>query len=285
MLPVRVRMRLSPGLAESVEVLEKPLLELAAVGARLDGPFTARLAALDEPYDDVPTDGLSQLSPAALSEAAEIANARGLPLHLHAQGDRAVALALEALAQADHAGMLVGADLPPSGWLESARGFDLTVALVPLRFAHDVYWLEQRLGQTRAERSHRWREIVASGVAWALASDAPAYPLEPIEGVLTLTTRRNAEGYPASGWYPDQGIGRSLALRATTGPGGLTPEAVLAPGAPADIVVWSEDPLAPEANDDTLRRAEVLLTIVAGRVVYSRALVDLPTGNRSGSQK
>jgi predicted amidohydrolase YtcJ len=285
MLPVRVRMRLSPGSAESVEVAERPLLRLAAVGAHVDGPFTARLAALDEPYADLSTEGFLQMSADELSQAAELANARGLPLHLHAQGDRAVALALEALAGTDHAGMLVGADLPPAGWLETARGIDLTVALVPLRFAHDVYWLEQRLGQARSERSHRWREILASGTPWAIASDAPAYPLEPFGGILTLTTRRNAEGYPASGWYPEQGVGRSMALRATIGPEGLAPDAVLSPGAPADIVIWSEDPFASEANDDTLRRTEVLLTIVAGRVVYSRALVSLPASNENGSQQ
>jgi predicted amidohydrolase YtcJ len=48
----------------------------------------------------------------------------------------------------------------------------------------------------------------------------------------------------------------------------------MAPGAPADLVVWSEDPLA--GDEPLLRRAEALLTIVAGRVAYSRALVQLP---------
>ncbi len=285
LLPVRDHMRISPDDADSGAISEKPFLGVEAIGVRIDGPFTARLAALDDPYADADAEGVLQISPAALSQVAEIANARGMPLHLHAQGDRAVALALDALAQTDVAGMLVGSDLPPSDWLEAARSIRLTVALVPLRFSHDVYWLEQRLGPTRSERSHRWREIVASGIPWIIASDAPAYPLEPFEGILTLTTRRNAEGYPANGWYPDQGVGRSLALRATVGPQGLAPDAVLSPGAPADIVVWSENPLAADANDDTLRRAEVLLTIVAGRVVYSRALVDLPMSYASGSQK
>jgi len=40
-------------------------------------------------------------------------------------------------------------------------------------------------------------------------------------------------------------------------------------------VVWSEDPLV--GDPTTLRRAEAMLTIVAGRVAYSRALVELPT--------
>jgi hypothetical protein len=152
-----------------------------------------------------------------------------------------------------------------------------------MRFSHDLYWLEQRLGPARVQLSHRWREMVSSGVHWAIASDAPAYPLSPFEGILALTTRRNVEGYPASGWYPDQAIGRSLSLRATVGPRGLASEPVLSAGAPADLVVWSENPLAPEANDETLQRAEVLLTIVAGRVVYSRALVDLPMNRDSGN--
>ena len=63
---------------------------------------------------------------------------------------------------------------------------------------------------------------------------------------------------------------------------GLASAPVLSSGAPADLVVWSENPLAPEATDETLQRAEVLLTIVAGRVVYSRALVDLPMNRDNG---
>ena len=276
LLPVRVRIRVSPDHADSAATPEHPHLSVEAIGVRVDGPFTARLAALDDPYADAATEGFLQVSASALNQAVEVANARGIPLHLHAQGDRAVELALEALAQTDRAGMLVGADLPPMDWLEAALGEEITIALVPLRFSHDIYWLEQRLGPTRAERAHRWREIVASGIQWTIASDAPAYPIEPVEGILALTNRRNAEGYPAAGWYPEQGIGRSMALRATVGPRGLAQDPVLSAGTPADIVVWSENPMAPDADDDTLRRAEVLLTIVAGRVVYSRALVDLP---------
>jgi hypothetical protein len=275
-------MRIAPESAAAVDAPSRPLLAVEAIGARVDGPFTARLAALQAPYADAPTDGYLNLSAAALNQAADIADARGVALHLHAQGDRAVALALDAIGRTDRPGMLIGADLPPAGWLQQVLANEITVAIVPLRFSRDIYWLEQRLGEERSETAHRWRDMVAAGARWAIASDAPAYPLSPFDGILALTTRQNVEGYPASGWYPDQAVGPLLSLRATVGPRGLASEPVLSSGSPADLVVWSENPLAPDANDETLQRAEVLLTIVAGRVVYSRPLVDLPMNRDNG---
>ena len=274
LMPLRVELRLEP---DAVSVAPPSgssggLLNVRAVGVRLDGAVPARLAAVDKPYADDPGRGLLLNGAQPLAGAAQAARAAGLPLDLQFHGDRAATLALAQLGEPNT--MLVGLDLLPSGGLEPIRAANCAVAIVPLRFANDVYWLDQRLGSDATGRVHRWREIAAAGIPLLTASDAPAYPLRPLAGLATTTTRSDIDGYPAGGWHPEEKLGRSVALRALVGPEASGAEPVLAPGAAADLVVWSEDPLAgpPEA----LLRAEALLTIVAGRVAFTRPLMGLP---------
>ena len=128
------------------------------------------------------------------------------------------------------------------------------------------------LGPQRARRAHAWSDLAGAGVSFSFASDAPAYPLRPLAALAAALTRQDAEGYPAGGWNIAQSLPQGRLVRALVGD-----SRGLVPGAPADLVVWSEDPVT--SGPDALRRAQALLTIVAGRVAYSRALVELPMGS------
>jgi hypothetical protein len=273
LLPLRVDARLAAeavagytGSRLAARVGDSALVRVVAVGARLDGPIASHLAALSEPYaDGTPA---PPFDAEALRAGAAAARTAFLPLHVQASGDAAVAAALEEIAALQPVeGVVVGLDLLPAelqGDLSRVR-----VAIAPARFARDVYGLDRVLGPERAARAHPWADLAARGLTLRLASDAPAYPLRPLAAVATAMSRQDAEGYPAGGWHPVQGLPRERLLRALVGEA-----AGMAPGAPADLVVWSEDPLA--GDEPLLRRAEALLTIVAGRVAYSRALVQLP---------
>ncbi len=276
LLPLRVDVRLHPAAVGTLEagsvqrrLDESALVRIIAVGARLDGPLTAGLAALEEAGESA--GGALLLSPTELAEAGRVAAASSLPLHLQASGDAAVARALEAVGTAPGGGMIVGFDLLPSGGVSADTGVD--VAIAAARFSRDIYGLDSLLGPGRARRAHAWADIAALGPTIRLASDAPAYPLRPLAAVAAATTRQDAEGYPAGGWNPDQALPRERLLRALFAD--PTDDAAgMQSGDPADLVVWSEDPVRGDAG--ALLRAEALLTIVAGRVAYSRALVELP---------
>lgn len=285
-IPIRVRLRMRAD-SQVPEQLVTPdpeaLLRLTAIGVRVDGAFPSRLAALAKPYADGEGDGMLFADRNRLRHAAEVARITGLPLHLQVQGDRALMAALDALGQSAGAGMLLGLDLLPPGGMAPVQATGVPVAIVPLRFANDIYSLRQRLGETRARQAHRWRKMVAAGVPWLIASDAPAYLLRPLESIVVIMRRRDRNGYPTGGWYPDQGLGRSIALRALVGSTAMNDRGVLSPGAPADLVVWSEDLLTSDA--EALMRAQALLTMVAGRVVYSRALIALPMDSMQGQDR
>ena len=277
-LPLRVDVRLTPQAASlypgsNIErrVQASALVSVTAVGLRLDGPLASRLGALTAPYEGGDTAGLLA-NDAVIAAAIGASTETGLPLHLHASGDRAVIAALDAIADTNVAGgMIAGFDLLPEEGASRAAGLD--VAIAAARFSSDIYLLDGLLGPERAARAHAWSDLIAVGVSLSFASDAPAYELRPLAAMAAVLTRQTANGYPADGWNASQTVPLGRLVRALIGPrpGGA---AGLVSGGPADLVVWSEDPLV--GDPTALRRAEAMLTIVAGRVAYSRALVELP---------
>jgi len=280
LLPVRVDARLTVTAAAAYagsrlanRVADSALVRVIAVGVRLDGPLASRLAAVSEPYTVA-----APLAPppdeGALRNASAAARAAALPLHIQASGDAAVAAALETLAGEPAGAALIGADLLPASIPETLAG--LQVGMAAARFARDIYWLDRLLGPERATRAHAWHDVSNTGATLVFAADAPAATLRPLAAMASAMTRQDPTGYPAGGWNTLQGLPQHRLVRALVGEA-----AGLVAGRPADLVVWSEDPV--RGDPAALRRAEALLTIVAGRVAYSRARVDLPQG--TGQQR
>ena len=274
-MPVRVELRLAP-VALADALAEAPvaggLVQIASVGLRVDGPVPPRLAAVASPYSADGGSGLLFADRRQLEEAAGAAGAAGLPMHLMVHGDRALATAVDAVAAAGVSTLLIGLDVAVDAAGTTLSQLGARAAIAPARFADDVYWLDRVLTPEQAVRAHRWADLVDAGIPLVYASDAPAHPMRPLAAVATAMTRQNPDGYPAGGWHADQALAQSTAVRVMAG--GEASESVLRPGAVADLIIWSEDPL--QADTQGLLRGQVLMTIVAGRVAYSRPLVELP---------
>ena len=278
LLPLRVDIRQTPRAALAYpgsnlerQVQESALISVTAVGLRLDGPLASKLAALTTPYEGQTTAG-GPTNAAAVSAAIAASNKARLPLHIHASGDRAIKIALDTIAKSGIAGgMIIGFDLLPKEE-GAARAARLNVAIAAARFSNDIHHLDEILGTERAARAHAWSDLVTAGALLSFASDAPTYELRPLATIATALTRQDVSGYPAGGWNTSQTVPQTRLVRALIGnPRDGTAE--LVSGSAADLVVWSEDPMADDPG--ALRRAEAMLTIVAGRVAYSRALVSL----------
>lgn len=254
-LTVRVDARLRPD-APPASLVAGGRLRWAGYGVDLDGPLGTPLAALaGAPGDD-------RSARERLATACAMAAQRGVPLTVQVHGDRALEIALECEALADGTGLLVGADLLPAPGLPATA----RVAIAPGRFAHDIHFLGTVVGSA-ADRAHRYRDLASSGQLAGIASVAPSYLLAPMATARIMLTRRDLEGYPLDGWHPEQRLAPADSLAAALRSPVDGRPARLAAGEPADLVIWSEDPFGDPA---LLSRALPLLTIVDGRVVYSR---------------
>ena len=275
-LPLRVHIRLQPEAAVEIDLQEfesTEWLQLRGLGLRLDGGFRPPIAAVAEPYSDG-SHGLLLADQLQLEQAREAATAASVPLDLHVQGDTALAMAAELLSGLPSGGMLIGVDLRPERGFEHLGLTAGSVAIVPHRLAHDLYWLTELLGTQRVGRSHAWRSLAAAGLLGAMASDAPAHTLHPMAAAWIGLRRQDLDGYPLDGWHHEEAIDIGLAMRALASPTDEGRKATLEVGSNADLVVWSEDPFG--SQPDLLLRAAAMVTIAGGRVVYSRPLVNLP---------
>jgi predicted amidohydrolase YtcJ len=228
-------------------------LGLTGAGGDLfcDGAFGSHTAALGNgPYADRPdTAGRLRFATGQLVDHVRACTRAGLQAGFHAIGDAAVAqvlFAVETVAadlgrsavracrhRLEHVEMI---DLPD---LERMRDLGMVASVQP---AFDAAWggdsgmYAERLGARRALATNPFAAFAGAGVTLALGSDAPVTPLDPWGGVHAAVDHRTRgsglrpfDAFDAAthgGWY---------AARAEH------PAGPLAPGAPADLVLWATD--------------------------------------------
>jgi predicted amidohydrolase YtcJ len=262
-------------------------LRIEGVKLYADGALGSRGAALLEDYRDRPGHrGLLYHPVDQMAEFVQHAFARHFSVAIHAIGDRANRLALEAIERGHRQGSLADRSLPSLEELRPRIEHAQVVALEDIgRFAQlgaipsmqpthctsDMPWAEERLGEERLAGAYAWRSFRNAGLYLPLGSDFPVEAVSPLRGLYAARTRQNEFGEPDAGWYPDQ---RLQALEALLGFTVWPARALgladswgrLAKGYRADLVVLDRDPLGEDPRE--LLEANVLMTMVEGESTH-----------------
>ena len=243
----------------------------------LDGALGSRGAALNDPYADRPDwKGLVLLDSAAFGERLEWCAELGLQAATHAIGDRAMDLALNLYGQVlqgtnDRRWRIEHAQVLGNRNLEAMRDFSVIPSVQPTHATSDMYWAGERLGRNRVRRAYAYRDLMEANGLVALGTDFPVEGVDPRATWYAATARMDANGHPAGGFQPEQGLTAEEALR------GMTLWAAIAnfqeeglgtiePGKWADLTVVDRDLVKASAEEG--RTAEVLGTMVAGEWLY-----------------
>ncbi len=217
-----------------------------------DGALGARTGAMFAPYLGEPDNtGLLTLDPDDLQDVARQAASGGIALAIHAIGDRANRVVLDVLEVVKplnptlrHRVEHVQHSLPEDQARLGRLG--VVASMQPIHATHDMDMVERYLGP-RAEYAYPWRSVSASGAVLAFGSDMPIEVFDPFLGLYAAVTRRREDGAPGpEGWFPEQRLTLSKALRAYTWgaayAAGLEARlGLLLPGYHADLVVLSRD--------------------------------------------
>src|SRR5207249_1675561 len=234
---------------------ENPYIRFGTLKAYLDGTLGARTAALLAPYSDAPTDaGLAQLGEEHLRRLVARAHRAGFQVALHAIGDRAVRMAIDALAAlgAEGAGRrhrVEHAEIIDPHDIERFVETGAVASMQPSQLLSDLRWLVSRLGEGRVVNTFPWRRLADSGAKVVFGSDWPIEPLNPLRGLFAATADLEAEGLPSLGLRAEAQFTPDEALEAYThGPAWASFEEALkgtvVAGHVADLVVLSGDPTA-----------------------------------------
>jgi predicted amidohydrolase YtcJ len=201
---------------------------------------------------------------------------RGWSPSMHAIGDAAARLALDACDHADAIAREVGLAAPRLRveHCQTVDPADVARFAAPNRYASmqpthmldDGTTVERSLGPDRFDAFFPFRAIADAGGTLAFGSDWPIETPDPIQGIRVAVTGVDRHGRVVPG--PDRTVDIDTAIAAYTTNAraalGL-PEVEVAPGFPADLVILDRDPLT---TDWRTAVPVVSLTIHRGRVTH-----------------
>ncbi|GME42888.1 hypothetical protein GTA08_BOTSDO10170 [Neofusicoccum parvum] len=175
-----------------------PSCRIAGIKVICDGVIDACTAALTEPYSSNSVDCPTIWAASALAPVVRRAASAGLQVALHAIGDAAIKMAIDALEAAtsttplrrpriEHLELASAADAARLGRL------GITASVQPGHADPAILRAWPRLlGPHRCRRAFAYADFLAAGAALALGSDAPTAPHPVWAGWYTATTRRSA---------------------------------------------------------------------------------------------
>jgi predicted amidohydrolase YtcJ len=256
-------------------------VEVRALKLMFDGALGSRGAALHHPYcDDSENTGLVLIPPDELYRQTAEAAARGFQVCVHAIGDRANTLVLDAFERVlgeqaaaralrlrvEHAQILTEGDIGRFARLGVVPSMQAT------HCTSDMPWAEARLGAERLRGAYAWRSLLATGVRIAGGSDFPVEDPNPFHGIYAAVARRPRSGADR-GWQPEQRMTRDEAVRSFTA---WNAEAAhqerelgtLEVGKRADLVACSDDVFT--CPEDAIKDITPTLTMVDGEIVFRR---------------
>jgi predicted amidohydrolase YtcJ len=256
------------------------MLRLGRVKAHADGSIQGFTARMRWPgYHDGAPQGLWYIEPESLARLYALGLEHGIQIHTHTNGDAAIDLAIDTMAEAlrahpspDHRFMLQHCQLADRAQLGRMQALGMGANF----FAnHHFYWGDahyaRTVGPDRAERMNPCRSAQDLGVRYTIHSDAPVTPLGPLH-VAWCAVNRMTSGGRLLGAH--ERIPVADALRAVTLGAAWTLHldgeiGSIECGKRADFAVLDDDPLtvAPER----LKDVPVWGTVQGGRVFAAGA--------------
>ncbi|WP_113700861.1 amidohydrolase [Nonomuraea lactucae] len=237
------------------------LLEVGPVKMFVDGSLNTRTAYCDDPYPGTEARGLLETSPGDLHDTMSLAAEHGIQPAVHAIGDLAASIALDAFERVGCAGRIEHAQLVRAADFARFARPGLVAGVQPAhapddREVADLHW------SGRTHRAFAYADLLAAGAVLELGSDAPVAPLDPWDGMASAVARTD-DDRPA--WHPEQAVPLEAVLSsATRGRRGVRP------GDVADLVITAADPAALDPAE--LRGIEVLGTLLAGRWTHRQRI-------------
>lgn len=274
-------------LHEASQKMRSELLRPDFVKFFLDGVPMAYTSAMLEPYAPHKEHGhdfrgQAHYTTAQLTDQIAVLDQRGIPVKLHAAGDAAVRLALDAIEEVRKRNGSNGPrhQIAHANWVAPADMTRFKKLNVTAEMSPAVWFptpvtpvLERVLGRDRTAATNPMKSLVNAGAPMAIGSDWPAAgPVpDPWIGIESAVTRQDPSGHVPGVLGPSERIPLETVLRFYTrdnaqamGLGTVTGSIDV--GKSADLIELNQNPFqVPIAQ---VHQTKVLRTYLQGRLVY-----------------
>jgi len=246
-----------------------------------DGVIEAKTAALLEPYVGTTDRGPAERTPASMDSLVTALDRAGFQVHIHAIGDRAVRMSLDAFAaaraangvrdsrhQIAHLEMIDTLDVPRFAQLGVLANFQPLWAYRD-SYVHDL--TEPVIGPERSSRLYPLGSVARTGGTIVAGSDWNVSSINPLEAIQVAVTRRDPDGPPGPPWLPAEVVSLDRILAAYTIVGARAnfqenETGSITVGKAADLIVLDHDLTA--ISPFEIHATHVLLTMLEGHVVF-----------------
>jgi hypothetical protein len=254
-----------------------PMVKVGPVKMFMDGGMSNRTAAVSQPYEGSSETGIYLSTRDDLFEKVERFHNAGYQIAVHAQGNAAIGILLDAYERVlgknsdnplrhriEHCGNITDAQI------ERAANMNIYVSSQPMFLSHLGDGFLEAFGPERGHRLYPYRSLKNHGVRVAGASDSPVAPALPLVGIRDAILRKTGSGADIG---PEERLGVEDAI------GLYTSEAAyfsfdearlgtLEEGKLADMVVLDRD--ITQIPPEQIPNAKILMTIVGGRIVAGK---------------
>ena len=254
-------------------------LRIGGVKMSIDGGITGRNACFYDPYeDDEHNHGIIRIEQDELNETVKKCHDAGLRCCVHAIGDRAFDMALNAYENAvgqsprkDHRHRIEHM----GNWLSTPERMERMVrsGIIAIPNIAIGYYVGDAIldcvGEKRLTKAFPFRTLLKNGVIIAGGSDSPGYwPVDPLRDIAACVSRKMRWG---DVWVPEEriSVAEAFAMHTTTASWVGFEEndkGTLEPGKLADVAVLAEDPF--EIQPERIKDLKVEMTLVGGELKY-----------------
>jgi predicted amidohydrolase YtcJ len=248
----------------------------------LDGVIEAHTAALLDPYTDKAGDsGKARIEPAALGELVTALDREGFQIHVHAIGDRAVRMALDAFEHAravngsrDSRHHIAHLELISPQDLPRFRRLGVVANFQPLWAYPDTYikqLTEPVLGPERSARLYPIGSVARTGATVAAGSDWSVSSMNPLEAMQVAVTRRGTGDGPGPAWIAEELVDLPAIIASYTIGGAYVnfqekKTGSIEAGKAADLIILDRNIFDVAAHE--IHQAKVLATVFEGKIIY-----------------
>lgn len=255
------------------------LFQIGPLKLLVDGSVGPHTAFLSREYSDDPGNfGVCQFTQEELDELVLEAQTNGMHVLCHGIGDAAMERilnsyekALEETCDQNHRNGIVHVQISTFDILKRMKKLNVISYAEPVCIDGDMHCVEDRVGSDRIKESYAYRTMLDLGLRCGYSSDCPVDPVNPIVSAYIAVNRKDHNGWPEGGWYPEQKLTIEEVLEGfTMGSAYCSFEenikGSITPGKYADFALLSENIL--ETPPEDLLQVRVLETYLGGKRIY-----------------
>jgi len=255
-----------------------PLIEYGFTKYVIDGVLSTHTAALIDPYSDRPEIvGEPFYIQEEINRLVKRANGLGMPVAIHAIGDRGVKMALNAFEYSGNstlANRVEHIEIIDPKDVERFKQLKVTASMQPNHGTGVIgKYITPRVGEEREQFAYIWNGFLKAEVRLALSSDFATSPFSPLIQLADAVFRESPTGLYDGPWYPEQALSFDDALYAYTQVGadlaGWGDQiGSISVGKYADFVILDQTLSKPVGRE--LKSTKVAKTYFAGQLIFQK---------------